>query len=159
MFKLDKALRSAKSSMTIALILTMLNLVILFMAYLEVFAIDLSFPFSVFSIPVNALWSYIYLTEGYFQLGYFHMAMLILMAGCFVGPLLLIDQSPKLLIVAALAYVADTIYMIYFYEMIALSSDWIVDLIFHGWVLFTIVLAIIATYRAPKAESDPFNTL
>jgi hypothetical protein len=159
MFKLDKALRSAKSSMTIALILTMLNLVILFMAYLEVFAIDLSFPFSVFSIPVNALWSYIYLTEGYFQLGYFHMAMLILMAGCFVGPLLLIDQSPKLLIVAALAYVADTIYMIYFYETIALSSDWIVDLIFHGWVLFTIVLAIIATFRAPKAESDPFNTL
>lgn len=159
MFKLDKALRSAKSSMTIALILTMLNLVILFMAYLEVFAIDLSFPFSVFSIPVNALWSYIYLTEGYFQLGYFHMAMLILMAGCFVGPLLLIDQSPKLLIVAALAYVADTIYMIYFYETIALSSDWIVDLIFHGWVLFTIVLAIIATFRAPKSESDPFNTL
>ena len=55
MFSLEKALRSAKSSMTIALVLTLLNLVILFLAYLEVFAIDLSFPFSVFSIPVNAL--------------------------------------------------------------------------------------------------------
>ena len=159
MFNLDKALRSAKSSMTIAMILTLLNLVILFLAYLEVFAIDLSFPFSVFSIPVNALWSYIYLTEGYFQLGFFHMAMLVLMLGCFVGPLLLIEQNPKLLIVAALAYVADTVYMIYFYETIALSSDWIVDLIFHGWVLFTIVLGIIAAFKAPKAESDPLSNL
>jgi hypothetical protein len=145
--------------MSIALILTMVNLVILFLAYLEVFAIDLSFPFSVFSIPVNALWAYIYLTEGYFQLGFFHMAMLVLMLGCFVGPLLLIQQNPKLLIVEALAYVEDTLYMIYFYETIALSSDWIVDLVFHGWVLFTLVWAIIAALKTPKAESDPFSNL
>ena len=49
--------------------------------------------------------------------------------------------------------------MIYFYATIALSSDWIVDLIFHGWVLFTIVLGIIAAFKAPKAESDPLSHL
>lgn len=57
MFNLENGIRSAKSSMRIALVLTLINLVILFVAYLEVFAIDLNFPFSVFSIPVNALWS------------------------------------------------------------------------------------------------------
>lgn len=67
MFNLENGIRSAKSSMRIALVLTLINLVILFVAYLEVFAIDLNFPFSVFSIPVNALWSYIYLTEGNFS--------------------------------------------------------------------------------------------
>ena len=159
MFNLENGLRSAKSSMRIALVLTLINLVILFLAYLEVFAIDLNFPFSVFSIPVNALWAFIYLTEGYVELGIYHLAMLVLMAGFFIGPLLVIQQKPKLLIVAALAYVADTIYMIYFYETIALSSDWIIDLVFHGWVLLTMILGIIAAFRAPKVDNDTLASL
>lgn len=159
MFKLDNALRNAKSTMSLTLILTAINGVILFLAYLEVLAIDLSFPFSVFSIPVNALWSYIYLTEGYLELGIFHLAVLVLMLGFFVGPLLVIQHKPKLLIIAALAYVADTIYMIYFYETIAQSSEWIIDLVFHGWVLVSLILGIIAAFKAPKVEKDPFANL
>jgi hypothetical protein len=49
--------------------------------------------------------------------------------------------------------------MVYIYLSLIQSNDFLFDLLFHGWLLVTILVGIIAAFKAPKVEKDPFENL
>jgi hypothetical protein len=145
--------------MVVALVLTLINTVILFLGYFDIFVINISFPYSVFTTSIHFVWAIDALSSGYVEMGLFYAATAILVTGLFVAPLLVINSKPKWLIAAAIAVIIDTIYMVYIYMSLIQSNDYLFDLLFHAWLLVTIVLGIIAAFKAPKVEKDPFVNL
>jgi hypothetical protein len=159
MFNLENGLKNAKSSMVVALVLTLINTVILFLGYFDIFVINLSFPYSVFTTSIHFVWAIDALSTGYVEMGIFYAATAIIVTGLFVAPLLIIKTRPKWLIAAAIAVIIDTVYMVYIYMSLIQSNDYLFDLLFHGWLLVTILLGIVAAFKAPKVEKDPFENL
>ena len=159
MFNVENGIKNAKSSMVVALVLTLINTVILFLGYFDIFVVNVSFPYSVFTTSIHFVWAIDALSTGYVEMGLFYATTAILVTGLFVGPLLIIKTKPKWLIAAAIAVIIDTIYMVYIYSSLIQSNDYLFDLMFHAWLLVTIVLGIVAAFRAPKVEKDPFENL
>lgn len=159
MFSLENGIRNAKSSMVLALVLTLINTVILFLGYFDIFVMNVSFPYSLFTTSVHFVWAIDGLTSGYAEMGIFYAATAILVTGAFVVPLLLLKTKPKWLIAAAVAVIVDTVYMVYTYTSLFQSNDYLLDVFFHAWLLLTIVLGIVAAFRAPKVEKDPLANL
>lgn len=159
MFNLENGIKNAKSSMVLALVLTLINTVILFLGYFDIFVMNISFPYSLFTTSIHFVWAIDALSTGYIEIGIIYAATAILVTGFFIAPLLVIKTKPKWLIAAAIAVLIDTIYMVYVYMSLFQSNDYLFDVLFHAWLLVTIVLGIIAAFKAPKVEKDPFSNL
>lgn len=159
MFSLENGIKNAKSSMVLALVLTLINTVILFLGYFDIFVMNVSFPYSLFTTSVHFVWAIDALSTGYVEIGILYAATAILVTGFFIAPLLLLNSKPKWLIAAAVAVLADTIYMVFVYTSFFQSNDYLFDVFFHAWLLVTIVLGIIAAFKAPKEVKDPLTNL
>jgi hypothetical protein len=159
MFNLENGLKNAKSSMVVALVLTLINTVIIFLGYFDIFVVNITFPYSIFTLPVHFSWFIDALQYGDLEMGIFYAATAVIVTGLFVGPLLVIGQKPKWLIASAIAVLIDTVYMIFVYSVLVQSNDWLFDALFHGWLFVTILIGIIAAFKAPKVEKDPFTSL
>lgn len=152
MFKKQTAFQSAKANMALVMIFTLVNYGFF------LFNINLSFPFSMFTPLLLGVWA-----TGTIQLGYtieaiIYISILVLVFGGFLGSYLALAKKPKLMILGLVIYVLDTIVMIYFYTLIG-GSEWIIDAIFHVWVIASMAFAIFNMYKTPTITDLTDNDL
>jgi hypothetical protein len=145
--------------MVLALVLSLINNIILFLGYFDIFVMNIIFPYSLFTTSVHFEWAFDALSTGYIEIGIIYAATAILVTGFFIAPLLVIKTKPKWLIAAAIAVLIDTIYMVFVYTSFFQSNDYLFDVFFHVWLLVTIMLGIIAAFKAPKEVKDPLTNL
>ena len=148
MFRVDNAIRYAKSNMIFVMVFTLVNLALFF------FNLNVSFPFSMFSPMYTGLWAYSYFLNGYTAQALVYVCLFILIMGSFLAIYLLTINRPKLLLVALILYVLDTAFMIYFYLDLG-DFSWVIDALFHAWVIFSLAFGAYAAFKAkPKNDYD-----
>jgi len=144
-FKTKNAIRYARSTLLWIMVLTLVNLAFFF------FNMDVAFPYSLFSPLVAGIRTVSYFFFEDMGNAMFNLSLFILIMGAFLTVYLLSINKPKLLALAFAMFLADTIYMVY----LSLSfggMEWLVDLFFHVWVLYTLGFGAYAAFKAPKED-------
>lgn len=150
MFKLNNAIRYARSTLIWVIGLTAVNLALFF------FNINVAFPYSLFSPLVAGIRTISYFFYEDMGQAMVNLSLFVLIMGAFLAVFLLSINKPKLLALALVMFLADTGYMVYLnlqYD----GLEWIVDLFFHAWIIYTLAFGAYAAFKAPK--EDPQDKL
>jgi len=144
-FRLSNAVRYARSTLIWIIGLTVVNIALFY------FNMNVGFPYSVFSPWLLGIRALSYLALEDLPTALFNLSLVILILGAFLTVYLLALNKPKLLALAFAMYLVDTIYMVWLnlgYE----GLEWLVDLFFHLWVLYTLGFGAFAAFKAPKED-------
>ncbi len=143
MFKKQSALQSAKANMALVMIFTLVNYVLFLLK------MSISFPFSMFTPLLLGAWATSSIQLGYMLEAIIYISILVLIFGGFLGSYLALAKKPKMMILGLVIYILDTIAMIYVYTSFG-GLEWIIDAIFHVWVIASMTFAIVNLYKTPK---------
>lgn len=150
MFNKSNALKSARGNMAFVMVFTVVNIALL------ILDIGVNFPFSLFSPFLTGIWAFLSFTEGDTFGIILYLAVFVLTMGSFLISWLLSLNKPKALILGFVIYLADTAFMIWFYLSLG-DNTWMLDALFHLWVLISMGFAIYVSFTTPKAEVNPFG--
>ncbi|KAF0226086.1 MAG: hypothetical protein FD133_269 [Erysipelotrichaceae bacterium] len=154
MFKKQSALQSAKANMALVMIFTLINYVL--------FLLDMSilFPFSMFTPLLLGSWATQSIQSGYIVEAIIYISIVVLVFGGFLGSYLALAKKPKLMILGLIIYILDTTAMIFIYTSFG-GFEWVIDAIFHVWVIASMAYAIVNMFKTPKGlevgEDKPFE--
>ena len=154
MFKKQNAFQSAKANMALVMIFTLINYVLFLLN------MSLLFPFSMFTPLLLGGWATASIQLGYMTGAIIYIIIIVLVFGGFLGSYLALAKKPKLMILGLVIYILDTIAMIYIYTSFG-GFEWVIDALFHVWVIASMTYAIVNMYKTPKGlevvEDKPFE--
>lgn len=143
MFKKQNAFQSAKANMALVMIFTLVNYVF--------FLLDMSltFPFSMFTPLLLGAWATTSIQLGYTIEAIIYISIIVIVFGGFLGSYLGLAKKPKLMILGLVIYILDTIAMIFIYTSFG-GFEWVIDALFHVWVIASMTYAIVNMFKTPK---------
>ena len=155
---------SARINLLIAMVFTLVNCVLSVVGGNTYFLFSITFPYAM--VTEGAFWTGIMFSpEEYAELGvpasemmpmWFLFVMLVpavialaLYALCWIFS----KKRVGWMIAATVLFVIDTLFLILYYGV---AADFIMDYLFHGWVLFILIRGVISHFRLKevKAQAD-----
>ena len=153
---------SARANLLIAVVFTLINCVLIFVGGSTYFLFSCSFPYAM--TFEGAFWTWRGLSpEEYAELGwtqadmlpdaflYIMLAIAAVAVGLYVLCWFLSKKRVGWMIAAASLFVVDTMFLILYYGV---QIDFLLDYLFHAWVLFILIRGIISFYRAKQLEKE-----
>ena len=153
---------SARANLLIAVVFTLINCVLIFVGGSTYFLFSCSFPYAM--TFEGAFWTWRGLSpEEYAELGwtqsdmlpdaflYIMLAIAAVAVGLYVLCWFLSKKRVGWMIAAASLFVVDTMFLILYYDV---QIDFLLDYLFHAWVLFILIRGIISFYRAKQLEKE-----
>lgn len=153
---------SARANLLIAVVFTLINCVLIFVGGSTYFLFSCSFPYAM--AFEGAFWTWRGLSpEEYAELGwtqadmlpdaflYIMLAIAAVAVGLYVLCWFLSKKRVGWMIAAASLFVVDTMFLILYYDV---QIDFLLDYLFHAWVLFILIRGIISFYRAKQLEKE-----
>ncbi len=150
----------ARINLLIAVAFTLINCALIFAGGSTYFLFSCSFPYAM--TFEGAFWTWkAFSPEEYAELGWtqanmlpdaFLYIMLVIAAvavGLYVLCWFLSKKHVGWMIAAAALFVVDTVFLILYYGV---SVDFLMDYLFHAWVLFILIRGIVSYYRAKQLE-------
>ena len=152
----------ARANLLIALIFTVINCVLAVVGGSTYFLFSCSFPYAMASD--GAFWTgLMYSAEEYAEYGlteadmmpiwYLYIMLVPAVISVVVYLLCWIFSKKRVgwLIAATVLFVLDTLFLILYYGV---DVSFIMDYVFHAWVLFILIRGIIAHFRGKNAETE-----
>lgn len=153
---------SARANLLIAVVFTLINCVLIFVGGSTYFLFSCSFPYAM--AFEGAYWTWRGLSpEEYAEYGltqanmlpdaflYVMLAIAAVAVGLYVLCWFLSKKRVGWMIAAASLFVVDTMFLILYYGV---HIDFLLDYLFHAWVLFILIRGIISFYRAKQLEKE-----
>ncbi|MDE6412435.1 MAG: hypothetical protein K2K42_00855 [Eubacterium sp.] len=142
--KLQKRLNTAKTSIILVAVLTLINIISI------AFNAKYSFPFSAY-IPqlVTAIFGEAAAEQGTNNQLYIGIAIAVIMVLIYVALWLGARKKNGFIIVALVLFSIDTALLLY--DVLSyLNTSFIIDIAFHAWVIYDLILGIVAYSKLKK---------
>lgn len=163
---LMKQMATARSSLLIVLVFTLVNMVMLLVDSGRYFLFSASVPYYLTALAMG-----MDMGMGYDGIGTFTTIALVISVLVLVWYLLcwlLSKKRPGWYIAALVAFILDTLVLLGFSLLLEMMADNIMDFVFHAWVIVELIQAISANSKlkkmplqapeaGPEAGVDPWN--
>lgn len=146
--KLEKRIKTAKTTIIIVAVLTIINSVLIALNA------DVSFTFSAF-IPqlITAVFAEIAIQEGVGSILYIGLAIAVFMSLIYLGLWFGAKKKNEFIVAALVLFSVDTIFLL-FSIIRYFDAGFIIDIFFHGWVIYDLILGVASCSKLSKMPAQ-----